>query len=120
MAVKEETFKFLNVYTPEKVIAGAYYALRLIRHRGQISDLAEGLFVDDIKSEPTRDERQLASAIVKEIENIEGVSILKFSEGKAGEYSLKLSKLIQERANVAYGRNKEKGKELLAQIRATY
>jgi len=110
----------LSENTPEKAIAGIYYALRLIRHRSKILSLTEGLYVQDSQSEPASDERQIALVIIKEIEKTEGLPVLKFSESKAEEYSLLLSKLIEERSKRTYGRNRGKGQELLAQLRAIY
>lgn len=117
MSDSEGTFEFLSGYAPQKVIAGAYYTLRLIKHRAQLSDLIEGISMKNSQLEPLSDERNIALKIIKEIEKSENVPVLRFSERRTEEYSLKLSKLIEESAHQLYGRNREEGRQLLAQLR---
>ena len=120
MAADEGTLRVLAGHAPEKAIAGAYYTLRLIRHRARISDLGEGLFVPSVQSEPSTEERDIGLAIIKEIEKAEGLSVLKLSEKKAEEYTLRLSRLIEELANRTCGRNRSEGRRLLIELRSIH
>lgn len=117
MLTNRGMFKLLYTHTPvQEAIAGTYYALRLIRHRTELSSLEQGRFVEEAPSEPSAGERSLGLSIVREIEDAEQVTLSKLNERRAQFYLRQLSNILEERAGSTFKHNSKRGKELLAEL----
>jgi len=110
-------FKFLFDFTSERVTRAAYYAIRLVKHRKEISDIHSGLVVDGLPSEPSLEDQELAAQIIREIQKTERVPLKKLDESKAEQYIQGLTNIVLEVARRSSGYDRESGEQLLNSLR---
>ena len=103
-------FSFLDNVPISKAIAGAYYAIRAIRHLKKIR-------IEGLSTEPSFEDAELGSKIIEEILEHEDVSLSELSVQKAKEYTLKLSKIIQSLVRQEFNYDEERGRRLLEEMR---
>ncbi len=103
-------FNFLDNIPISKAIAGAYYAIRAIRHLKRIR-------IEGLSTEPSFEDAELGSKIIEEILEHEDVSLSELSVQKAKEYTLKLSKIIQSLVRQEFNYDEERGRRLLEEMR---
>ena len=103
-------FNFLDNVPISKAIAGAYYAIRAIRHLKRIR-------IEGLSTEPSFEDAELGSKIIEEILEHEDVSLSELSVQKAKEYTLKLSKIIQSLVRQEFNYDEERGRRLLEEMR---
>lgn len=105
-------FNFLDDVPISKAIAGAYYAIRAIKHLKKIR-------IEGLSTEPSLEDEKLGSQIIDEILEYEGVSLSELDVQKAKEYILQLAGIIQNLVRKEFDYDEERGRKLLEEMRTT-
>ncbi len=99
------------------LVEAVYYATRLIKHRLSISDAKNGLIVRGLASEPSPEGEEIALKVIEEIERIEGASLQKISKEGAEKYISALADIVHQRSVEDLRYDRERGQELLEELR---
>lgn len=115
----ENEFGFLDYLPAELVVSSVYYALRLLKHRHELEDRKGiNLIATGLESEPTKQDEEIASRIIDQIEAYEHKSFLHLSEAVAKNYISVLADIVLFRASRDFDANPRRGRELLKHLRA--
>ena len=109
-------FSFLDHIAGKSVISAVYYSVRLIGHRDRIDNVYDGFRIENLESEPTAEEQELAFSIIREIELSEGTILQNIEYSAAEDYIFQLLQVVQKRAASEFGYDAEKGRKLLGEF----
>ena len=102
------------------LIGSVYYTGRLLQRRKDLLDVYQGFRVPNIASEPTNHEQDIAFSLLRRIEAEEQTPVQDLDDDQAGKYISRFSRILWERIRAREGFDPERGKQLLAALRAQY
>ena len=87
--------KTLNSLSSPILVDAVYYALRLIKHRYNISNTKLGYIIQGLDSEPSPEAQQIALQILDELEKAEGKSVRNINKDEVERYIAQLVEEVQ-------------------------
>lgn len=99
------------------LVDAVYYALRLIKHRYNISDTKLGYIIQGLESEPSPEAPKIALQLLDELEKTEGTSLRNIKKDEMEKYIAQLVEEIQKRYRQSPEYNPKRAERFLQEFR---